>query len=204
MPSSLRLPGTVVVSLATTLFAGAGEATAQAHPSAGAPDEIRHIQSITPRSGPPGTLVSVSTLNLPYQARVHVGIGAVRDGFEALTEAEQGRWGEIAVRVQVPETTSWDRAIVFVAFNANFAPIGMSDPFHVTDEDGRVSRSGTLAFEVGECPMLEDEDGYLYELTGSVENLRSGAAAEVVGVLFEAGPCTGDPTIGVETVNVRR
>lgn len=201
MPSPLRLA--VAVAMATALSARAAEAAAQAHPSSVAPDEIRHIQSISPRSGPSGTLVSVSTLNLPYQARVHVGIGAVRDGFEALTEAEQGRWGEIAVRVQVPETTSWERAIVFVAFNANFAPIGMSDPFHVTDEDGRVSRSGTLVFEAGECPMLEDEDGYLYELTGTVDHLRSGDAADVVGVFFEAGPCTGGPTIGVETVNVR-
>ena len=202
MPSSLRLSCAVVLTVLAGLRTGPEEAVAQAHPSSTAPDEIRHIQSISPRSGPPGTPVSVSTLNLPYQARVHVGIGAVRDGFEALTEAEQGRWGEIAVRVQVPETTSWDRAIVFVAFNANFAPIGMSDPFHVTDEDGRVSRSGTLRFESGDCPMLEDEDGYMYELTGPVEDLRSGAAADVVGVFFEAGPCTGGPTIGVETVNV--
>lgn len=201
MPSSLRLA--VAVAMATVLPGRASDAAAQAHPSSVAPDEIRHIQSISPSSGPPGALVSVSTLNLPYQARVHVGIGAIREGFEALTEAEQGRWGEIAVRVQVPETTSWDRPIVFVAFNANFAPIGLSDPFHVTDDDGRVRRVGVLDFEAGGCPMLRDEDGYGYELTGEVEALTTGDAVEVVGVFFESGACTGGPTIGVESVSPR-
>ena len=69
-------------------------------------------------------------------------MGAMEQGFEALTEAEQGRLGEIAVRVVVPEDTPSDRPIVFIAFNATFAPIGMSDPFHVTDDEGKVTRNG--------------------------------------------------------------
>ena len=45
--------------------------------------------------GPPGTEVEIFTENLPLQAKVHLGIGATRTGFEALIEAEQGMWGEV-------------------------------------------------------------------------------------------------------------
>lgn len=197
MPHSPRFTHGTLVALTTLVLAGA--AHAQAHPTSVAPDDIRHIQSISPRSGPPGTLVSVSTLNLTLEARVHVGIGAMREGFETLTEAEQGRWGEIAVRVQVPTTTSWDRPIVFVAFNAIFAPIGMSDPFHVTNEDGMIRRRGQ-AVETGQCLTFRDEDEYVYELTGRVEDLEPGVPVQIDGVYFDTGPCTGGPTIGVSEI----
>lgn len=196
MPHSRRFAAGAVVTM-LLLSAGARRVHAQAHPSASAPEEIRHIQSISPRSGPPGTLVSVSTLNLPLEARVHVGIGAVREGFEALAEAEQGRLGEIAVRVQVPETTSWERPIVFVAFNAIFAPIGMSDPFHVTNDEGMVRRRGQVISDADDCLTFRDEDDYSYELTGDVEGLEPGMQVQVDGVYFDTGPCTDGPTIGV-------
>lgn len=183
------------------LLPGGPHLGAQAHPSAVGPTDIRHIQSISPRSGPPGTTVSVSTLNLPYEARIHVGIGAMREGFEILAQADQGRWGEIAVRVEVPETTSWERPVVFLAFNAVFAPIGMSDPFHITNEDGLIRRLGEVEAGDGSCVTFRDRDDNVYELTGPVEGLRGGERLEVDGVYLEDGPCTGGPTIGVVSVS---
>ena len=55
-----------------------------------APDSLRMIQEIEPLYGPRGTVVTVYTENLPLQAKVHVGVGATRTGFEALAEGEQG------------------------------------------------------------------------------------------------------------------
>lgn len=207
MPHSLRPIVAMVVrpwSVATVLLVLAGATTesviGQAHPTAVAPEEIRHIQSISPQSGPPGTTVSVSSLNLPYEAKVHVGVGALGQGFEALTEAEQGRLGEIAVRVAVPDHVAWDRPIVFVAFNAIFAPIGMSDPFHVTDEEGRVRRAGEVTSVADGCVVFRDQDDYEYELTGETDELEEGDRVQVEGVFFNTGPCTDGPTIGVSAV----
>ena len=188
------------VALTAPLAAVPGPVLAQAHTSSRAPEEIRHIQSIAPRSGPPGTLVSVSSLNLPYEARVHVGVGAMGLGFEALTEAEQGRLGEIAVRVEVPTTVSWDRPIVFVAFNAIFAPIGMSDAFHVTDAEGRVRREGVVVSKDGDCVVFRDRDGYEYELTGETADLALDQEVQLDGVFFESGACAGRPVIGVSSI----
>lgn len=214
MPHSLRPIVTMVVRDISMVFRAGPMATAlvilagtipepvatQAHPTAVAPKEIRHIQSISPQSGPPGTMVSVSTLNLPYEARVHVGVGALGQGFEALTEAEQGRLGEIAVRVAVPDHAARDRPIVFVAFNAIFAPIGMSDPFHVTDEEGRVQRIGRVTSSTDGCVVFQDQDDYEYELTGDTDELEVGEEVRVEGVFFNTGPCTNGPTIGVSSI----
>ncbi len=200
MPTPLRWLS-AAVALTALVRTGPEPLRAQAHTGSRAPEEIRHIQSISPHSGPAGTLVSVSTLNLPYEARVHVGVGAMGQGFEALTEAEQGRLGEIAVRVQVPQNVSWDRPIVFVAFNAIFAPIGMSDPFHVTDEAGRVRRVGAVASRDDDCVLFRDRDGYEYELTGSVEGLEPGEEVRIEGVFFESGACSGAPVIGVSSIH---
>lgn len=185
-------------ALAIQLVAAA-EVEAQAHPTSVAPEEIRHIQSISPQSGPPGTLVSVSTMNLPFEARVHVGVGAMGQGFEALAEAQQGRLGEIAVRVQVPDDAPQERPIVFIAFNAIFAPIGMSDPFHVTDAEGKVRRRGEVVSREDGCVLFRDQDGYEYELTGEMDGLDVGAALRVEGFFFNTGPCFDGPTIGVSS-----
>lgn len=190
------IAGTPLVVL---LLTPAG-AVSQAHPTSVAPEEIRHIQSISPQSGPPGTLVSVSTMNLPYEARVHVGVGAMGQGFEALAEVQQGRLGEIAVRVSVPEDTPEDRPIVFIAFNAIFAPIGMSDPFHVTDAEGKVRRRGEVVSREDGCVLFRDRDGYEYELTGEHDGLDVGETIRVEGFFFNTGPCFDGPTIGVSAV----
>jgi len=173
---------------------------AQAHPTRVAPTQIRHIQSVTPGSGPPGTTVSLSTLNLPLEARVHVGVGAMHHGFEALVEAQQGEWGEIAVRVAVPADWTWDQPLVFIAFNAVFAPIGMSDPFHVTDEEGRIRRTGTVTEESNGCLMFRDKYDYTYALAGGTESLGAGDEVSVTGIYLDDSPCYDGPTIGVSEV----
>jgi hypothetical protein len=200
MPSCVAPLRAGVIALALSIPA-ADLLLAQGHPTTVAPTEIRHIQSIAPHSGPPGTTVSVSTLNLPLEAKVHVGVGAMREGFEALAEAQQGEWGEIAVRVEVPTTTSWDRPIVFVAFNAIFAPIGMSDPFHVTTPDGLVRRSGTVTEQADGCLVFRDDDTYLYALTGDIGSLEVGDQVTVEGVFFDDSECLDAPSIGVSRID---
>jgi len=166
------------------------------------PDGIRHIQTVEPRSGPHGTLVSVSTLNLSLQAKVHVGIGATQTGFESLAEAPQGELGEISVSVRIPDTAPSDRAVVFVAFNAIFSPIGMSDPFHVTDENGLLRRTGRVVEEGGDgsCLAFRDGDDFPYRLTGEVDALRPGAEVIVEGSYTDGGPCGPGDTIRVVRV----
>lgn len=175
-------------------------ATAQAHTSA-AVDSLRQIQSISPTFGPVGTAVELSTLNLPVQAKVHIGYGATRTGFEALFEVQQGMWGDIHANFTVPKTAPWDRAIVFVAFNAIFSPIGLSEPFHVVNPDGLVRRTGRITAEADGCVTMRDQDGYLYALTGDlVKTVSVGAEVTVDATYAPSGACLDTSTLGVVAI----
>lgn len=165
-----------------------------------APDSLRTIQQVDPLHGPPGTEVTVYTENLPLQAAVHLGVGATRTGFEALYTAEQGMWGEVSGTITIPETAPWDRAVLLVAFDAIFAPIGLSEPFHVTRDDGTLRRTGEVTDEGVECLAFRDADGYLYTLVGQTEGLEPGEEAVIEGTIAEASICMQGTTIVVERV----
>src|SRR5690606_34490272 len=126
----------------------------------------RRIEMIRPKSGPPGTVVHVSTADMPVITPIRVGIGAPQAGFEAFEELLTGQEGEFEVTVAVPEWASWDRVHLFIVFDIYFRPIALSDAFHVTNEDGLVRRSGHVRDGPGGCRILRDIDGVDYALTG--------------------------------------
>ena len=176
----------------------AGNALAQAHPNPATPDSLRQIQQMEPRMGPPGTEVSLYTENIPLQARVVVGLGAIGTGFEELGTGDQGEFGEIGATVHVPESATWDRAVVFIIFNGNFAPTGLSDPFHVTDGDGRIQRTGTVVARENGCVTFEDRDGYAYTLTGDLGESGPGDHLIVEGTASRSVACPNADTIDVD------
>lgn len=199
-----RLIGRLSIPAGASLFLvlGAGSALAQAHPNPATPDEIRKIQTIEPRSGPAGTEVRVYTENLPLQARVVVGVGAIGTGFEELGEARQGEFGEVGATVTIPQTATWDRPLVFIIFNGNFAPTGLSDPFHVTNEEGLIYREGEITDEGEGCVAMRDRDGYLYTLTGDLGDSKPGDAIAVEGTFSAESDCARGETITVTKLSV--
>lgn len=189
----LAIFAVVLTALASTFHGAAAQRRVS-------PDSLRHIQEVSPLHGPAGTLVTIFTENLPLQAKVHVGIGATRAGFEALGEAQQGIWGEIGATITIPQTAPWDRAVVLVAFDAIFAPIGISDPFHVTNAEGLLQRTGEITDEGVECLAMRDTDGYLYTLIGEIGDLEPGDAVVLEGTYSEANICMQGTTISVTRV----
>ena len=163
-------------------------------------DSLRQIQSVAPLSGPPGTQVSVFTENLPLQARIYVGVGATHAGFEVLTEGTQGEWGDIRASLRIPASATWDRPLVIILFNGVFSPIGISEPFHVTDADGMVRRTGRITDEGGGCVTMRDGDDYLYTLTGELGSLRPGDEVTVEGAYAESSSCDQGHTVQVVRV----
>ena len=189
---AMLLPTALLLWTAT-----AREAAAQRPIEYATIDSLRHIQSVEPRLGPPGTQVEIYTENLPPQAKIHVGIGAMRAGFEALGEGEQQMWGEVSATVRVPRYANWERPLVFIIFNGIFSPIGISDPFHVTNEDGMVQRTGRITDEGMGCVTLRDQDEYMYALSGELEGLEPGDEVVVEGAISLEGPCGGADSIEV-------
>ena len=191
------LSGAIALPL---LLSTAAAASAQAHPNPATPDSLRQIQTMEPHMGPPGTEVSLYTENIPLQARVVVGMGAIGTGFEELGTGDQGEFGEIGASVQVPESATWDRAVVFIIFNGNFAPTGLSDPFHVTDSRGRIQRTGTIVAQENGCVTFEDRDGYLYSLAGDLGDSNPGDSVILEGTVSRSVTCPQADTIEVDSV----
>ena len=196
-PSRLALQALLLPAALLLWLAPAREAAAQRPIEYATIDSLRHIQSVEPRLGPPGTTVEIYTENLPPQAKIHVGIGAMRAGFEALGEGEQQMWGEVSATVRVPGYATWERPLVFIIFNGVFSPIGISDPFHVTNEDGMVQRTGRITDEGMGCVTLRDKDEYMYALNGDLEGLKPGDEVVVEGAISLEGPCGEADSIAV-------
>lgn len=198
MSTRTLLPTRVATALAAALLLlAATSPDAAAQRKFATIDSLRHIQSVKPRSGPPGTVVQVYTENLPLQATIHVGVGAMRAGFEALAEGRQDTWGEVSATVRVPAYATWERPLVFIVFNGNFSPIGISHPFHVTSEEGLVRRAGRITDEGLGCVTLRDGDDYMYALSGDLKGLRPGDEVVVDGTVTVDGPCGGADQISV-------
>lgn len=174
--------------------------TAQHQRTVATVDSLRVIQTMEPRSGPIGTRVNIYTENLPPQARVHIGVGKMGLGWEALAEAFQGRWGEVSATLAVPEFGAWDEPMMFIVFNGIFAPIGISEPFHVTNQDGLVLRAGSVQDGSGTCPTMLSEDGFVYALLGDIEELEAGDRIRVEARFEEISHCTEGDALRVMRV----
>ena len=161
------------------------------------PDSLRQLQSVVPLSGPPGTSVEISSENLPLAARIHLAVGAIHAGFETLAEGAQGEWGDMSGEIRIPESASWDRPLYVIALNGVFSPIGLSNPFHVTNEEGLVRREGQITDELEACLTFRDEDELLYALTGELGSLGAGDQVTIEGVYLETSSCMEGSTIEV-------
>ncbi len=166
-------------------------------------DSLRQVQSVVPRSGPPGTQISISSVNLQLEARVHIAVGTLFAGFETVGEAAQGVLGEISASVQIPTSATWDRPLYVIALNGVFMPIGISDPFHVTDANGMIRRVGRVTDEGWPCLTLRDENNLLYSLTGELGTFRPGDQVVVDGTYARASSCRDGSTIGVTRIVAR-
>jgi hypothetical protein len=164
---------------------------------AGASNITRRLQSITPRFGPPGTVVTVASGLMPAITPVRVGMGATRVGFETLAELLTTPQGEFSVAVTVPEWASREQSHRFILFDFYFNPIAMSEAFFVTDANGVFRRTGRVVREGVPCVSLRDADGQVYALVGEPVGFAEGVRVTIEGRLAESAGCGGNVAIGV-------
>ena len=163
----------------------------------------RRIESMSPRSGPPGTVVTLRSTNMPAITPVRIGVGALRFGFEEVAQVMTSDRGVLSITVDVPEWAQRDLIHRFIVFDFYFNPIALSDIFHVTDADGMVLRRGQLTDEGVECPALRGDDGVLYTLTGSLAEFKAGDEVIVEGRIAETSMCMQGTTIQVVRIEER-
>ena len=145
----------------------------------------------SPRSGAPGTEVTVETRDLPALTPVYLGMGATRSSFEVLRQLVTTERGEMATVIEVPDWATADRTHYFVLVDVYFRPLAVSAAFHVTEPDGTLRRQGEIAADAGGCLTLSEagEGQELYVLTGDVQDLTLGDEVLVKATLGESPGC---------------
>ncbi len=88
--------------------------------------------SISPASGPPGTVVTVSAIGLPADAPVVIGVGAPRSAYEVLDRARTSGDGTVLATVPVPAWADGTGRLVFVVASPERGLKVRSGPFEVT------------------------------------------------------------------------
>lgn len=88
--------------------------------------------SISPASGPPGTLVTISALGLPANTPVVVGAGGRRLAYEVLDRARTSGTGTLLATVPVPAWAGDAGQLVFVVASPERGLAVRSAPFEVT------------------------------------------------------------------------
>jgi len=145
----------------------------------------------SPRSGDPGTKVTVDTSDLPALTPVYLGLGATRSSFEVLVELVTDEAGRMSSVVSVPSWATTDRAHYFVLVDVYFRPLAVSEAFHVTDQQGSVTRRGRITDESDDCVTMQEEGETeeLYILLGDTKGLTVGDEIVVKGTLSDAASC---------------
>jgi hypothetical protein len=158
---------TTLTTLGALGLASATPAAAQGVDAPGIRDLTHHIRTISPQFGPAGTMVRVHADNLPPNARVQVAVGEMQGcGYQVCEKVQTNGRGELTANVQVPEWAHTTHYEVIMILAEDFMPIAVSDPFHVTDAEGMVTRTGTIGMAWPGCPSLIGDHGVTYAIVG--------------------------------------
>lgn len=203
--------GLAALAACAVAAGGAAEAHAQ-HPSAGhrvaiGGDRLAGVTTVSPGSGPPGTMVAVRAVSLPPGTPVQLMIGGLNSGFEVIaitvTDEEGNLSMEDSVAVKVPDWVERDRTYLFIVTDREYNPLAAADVFHATDAEGMVQRAGRIMFEPTSCPALTNEADELYFLAGSAGEVSPGEEVVVEGPIVDSEACGPGTTIEVRQLRRR-
>lgn len=205
-PRGLAPAALLALLAAGALLGGPAAASAQvprARPETLPTDTVAERTIIaSPRSGPPGTVVTLRPLYLPAITPVQISIGGTRSGFEVLGQMMTDREGELAqpITFEVPSWTEPDGTYRFMVLDLYFAPLAMSDLFYVTGPDGMVSREGVIEEETGGCALLRGEGDETYALSDTRGELEPGDRVVVEGPVVDSDVCPQGTAVEVRRV----
>lgn len=95
--------------------------------AAGAPTAV-----VTPRSGPPGTLVTVRGEGYTANTTLDIGFGRIESEYDVVKQAETDDQGSLTTELRVPEFAEPEDRWVFVIANPQTGAKGITSPFDVT------------------------------------------------------------------------
>ncbi len=188
-----------LLALAAPLALAVGSAHALAAQQFKNTDAYRTTTS--PRSGPPGTEVTVKMGGLPASKPMLIGFGTIGgDGYEMIGKGETDKDGMFVAKAKIPAWAKLNHGHFFFVAYTDQRPASISDVFLVTPPDGAVTMEGRITDEGKTCPAMRGPDNGLFTLTGDTGSLKPGEHVVVEGRVMENGPCDQGLTLKVSRV----
>jgi hypothetical protein len=155
--------------------------------------------TISPRGGPPGTDVAVQMEGLPARTTMMIGFGAPQAGYEWIGQEETDADGRLSATVEVPASAEENRRHYFFVTLPDQPPLGTSDAYHVTAEDGSLAVTGALTAEGSGFVAMRAEFDALYCLIGDVM-AEPGRQVTVEGRITSTTDCPDGIAVDVRAV----
>ena len=151
---------------------------------------------LTPRSGPPGTTVTIEVMGVPPGPAV-LGAGLQGADWQRLARIQVPDSGRVSVALAVPAWAGPGDTVVFLVQPAegpslgsgSFRVLAPSGPAAPADPQAEVTATGRLR-QAGDCMLLETVQGHRYALAGDWA-FTPGAEVTLVGRPADTTACAG-------------
>ncbi|MBW3563603.1 MAG: hypothetical protein KY459_02650 [Acidobacteria bacterium] len=165
------------------------------------PDEP--VASVSKTSGAPGEMVTVTGQGFPPDTEVIIGAGPPRSEYDVIERGRTDETGRIERQVAIPRSATSSDSYLFVVATPDARIKALSSPLAVTggSNDGdTITVTGQITDEGVECLAMRTEDGTLYTLGSSNEELTPGDRVRVTGSIAEMSFCMQGTTLNVTTL----
>ena len=173
-----------------------------------APPPVEVAVTVSPTSGPPGTLVQVAGSGFAAAAPLRLMAGLTAADLRELQLVTADARGRATLTVRVPDWAARAGSIVFAYETTNGRLRSVSEPFRIVQAaptpSNRITVIGTLTREGAECQALRGDDGELYTLAGDFGDFRPGDRVRVEGRIAQASTCMQGTTINVQRIQDSR
>jgi hypothetical protein len=115
--------------------------------------------AIAPRSGPPGTSVTVQAEGFAPESNLAIGFGRVDSEYDVLQSVQADASGSVTAEVRVPAFAEPDDAWVFVVANVRTDTKAISDTFDVTGMPVPTETPTTGGFTGANIYLIAIDDG---------------------------------------------
>jgi LysM repeat protein len=165
------------------------------------------VATVTPTSGPAGTVVAVSASGFRASTKLRLMAGAKVASLQEFQQVTTDSRGNATANVRVPDWATSYGTLVFAYETLDGKLRAVTDTFRVAavpsppapSNDIRVT--GTLTREGVECQALRGDDGKLYTLTGrGLGDFFPGDRVRVDGKIAEVSNCMQGTTITVTRI----
>jgi len=158
--------------------------------------------AISPSSGAPGTVVTITAAGFLPASEVHVLAGYSSTSLVVVDTRTTDAMGRLSVTARVPEAARDGNTVYLTVETSEGRYRAPAAGFQVVVAAPVLSLQGTLTTDGGQCQAMRADDGAVYSLVGLLSGYVPGDRVAVEGRRIQSTVCTVGTA--VEVTSIRR